>query len=236
MRGRCNYDLSPDDKQLVVVLNATAAGEGTDTLTGVERITDGSGHTFLLVDGHGSYTSIQDAIDAATDGDTIVVAAGTYAEHLVVNKDVTIFGNNDGAAGNGVRGAETVINGQVNVTVAGVTIDGVSITGAAAGSLGTTAVEVTGNNFSLVNSILNGSGNVAIITGTVTNVCCESSARDAMMLNFKTIMVSDANAAFTDDEHNATLASFYTTFGDVMDTDALIECLERNAAQQRAAE
>jgi len=27
-----------------------------------------------------------------------------------------------------------------------------------------------------------------LITGTVTNVCCESSARDAMMLNFKTIM------------------------------------------------
>ena len=29
-----------------------------------------------------------------------------------------------------------------------------------------------------------------LITGTATNVCCESSARDAMMLNFKTIMVS----------------------------------------------
>ncbi len=40
-----------------------------------------------------------------------------------------------------------------------------------------------------------------LITGTVTNVCCESSARDAMMLNFKTIFVSDANAAMTDEEH-----------------------------------
>ena len=28
-----------------------------------------------------------------------------------------------------------------------------------------------------------------LITGTVTNVCCESTARDAMMLNFKTVMV-----------------------------------------------
>jgi len=36
---------------------------------------------------------------------------------------------------------------------------------------------------------------------------CESSARDAMMLNFKTIMVSDANAARTDAEHNAPLAT-----------------------------
>ncbi len=68
-----------------------------------------------------------------------------------------------------------------------------------------------------------------IIVGTVTNVCCESSARDAMMLDFRTIMVSDANAAHTDEEHNATLVSFYLTFGDVMTTDFLIACLEQNA-------
>ncbi len=34
-----------------------------------------------------------------------------------------------------------------------------------------------------------------LITGTVTNICCESSARDAMMSNFRVVMVSDANAA-----------------------------------------
>src|ERR1700684_3920876 len=33
-----------------------------------------------------------------------------------------------------------------------------------------------------------------LITGTVTNVCCESTARDAMMLNYKTVFVSDGNA------------------------------------------
>ena len=75
-----------------------------------------------------------------------------------------------------------------------------------------------------------------LITGTVTNVCCESSARDAMMLNFKTIMVSDANAARTDEEHNATLSTFLAIFGDVMDTDFLIERLEANAALRVAAE
>jgi ureidoacrylate peracid hydrolase len=68
-----------------------------------------------------------------------------------------------------------------------------------------------------------------IITGTVTNVCCESSARDAMMMNFKTIMVADGNAAANDTEHNASLTAFYLTFGDVMGTDLLIQCLERNA-------
>lgn len=60
-----------------------------------------------------------------------------------------------------------------------------------------------------------------LVAGTVTNVCCESSARDAMMMNFRTIMVCDANSAFTDQEHSAALASFYTVFGDVMNTNEI---------------
>ena len=74
-----------------------------------------------------------------------------------------------------------------------------------------------------------------LVTGTVTNVCCESTARDAMMLNFKTIMVSDGNAAVTDADHNASLCAFYLTFGDIMSTDMLIACLTRNAAGKLAA-
>jgi ureidoacrylate peracid hydrolase len=74
-----------------------------------------------------------------------------------------------------------------------------------------------------------------LIVGTVTNVCCESSARDAMMLNFKTVMVSDGNSAHSDAEHTATLAAFYAVFGDVMDTDMTIACLRTNAARAVAA-
>jgi ureidoacrylate peracid hydrolase len=74
-----------------------------------------------------------------------------------------------------------------------------------------------------------------LITGTVTNVCCESTARDAMMLNFKTVMVSDGNAAVTDDDHKAALCAFYLTFGDVMTTDAVIASLERNARKHLTA-
>jgi ureidoacrylate peracid hydrolase len=66
-----------------------------------------------------------------------------------------------------------------------------------------------------------------LITGTVTNVCCESSARDASMCNFRTIMVSDGNAAMTRAEHDASLTAFYATFGDVMDTATLIAALAR---------
>ncbi len=73
-----------------------------------------------------------------------------------------------------------------------------------------------------------------LITGTVTNVCCESSARDANMTNFRTIMVSDGNAANTQDEHDASLSAFYNIFGDVMDTEMIIANLRR-ARSARAA-
>jgi ureidoacrylate peracid hydrolase len=73
-----------------------------------------------------------------------------------------------------------------------------------------------------------------LVTGTVTNVCCESTARDAMMLNFKTIMVTDGNAAMTDEDHAASLIAFYLTFGDIMSTDTLIECLKRDAGERQS--
>jgi len=62
-----------------------------------------------------------------------------------------------------------------------------------------------------------------IITGCLTDVCCESTARDAMMLNYRAIMVTDA--ADTDADHNAALTASYSTFGDIMPTDMLIGLL-----------
>jgi len=61
-----------------------------------------------------------------------------------------------------------------------------------------------------------------LIAGTATNVCCESSARDAMMLDYRVIMLSDANATWTDDEHSASLVNFMLFFGDVMTADEVI--------------
>ena len=62
-----------------------------------------------------------------------------------------------------------------------------------------------------------------LICGTVTNTCCESSARDATMLNFRTIMVSDGLAAQNDAEHAASLTAFYLIFGDVLTVDEVID-------------
>ena len=65
----------------------------------------------------------------------------------------------------------------------------------------------------------------ALVVGTVTNVCCECTARDAAMRNFKTIMISDANASRNDVEHNATLSIFLQAFGGVLSTDEAIELI-----------
>lgn len=61
-----------------------------------------------------------------------------------------------------------------------------------------------------------------IVAGTITNVCCESTARDAMQLGYDTIMAADANAARDQAAHDATLATFIEFFGDVLTVDEII--------------
>ncbi|MBM3608118.1 MAG: cysteine hydrolase [Alphaproteobacteria bacterium] len=92
-------------------------------------------------------------------------------------------------------------------------------------------------NSSDLDAILREKGiDTVLITGTVTNVCCESTARDAMMLNYKVVMVSDCNAADNDEEHNATLRAIYLTFGDVMDSKMVTDILRRRSNTRAAAE
>ena len=62
-----------------------------------------------------------------------------------------------------------------------------------------------------------------LVTGTKTNVCCEATARDAMMLDYNTVMISDATAALSNDEHRATLETFIQQFGDVMTADETLQ-------------
>jgi ureidoacrylate peracid hydrolase len=64
-----------------------------------------------------------------------------------------------------------------------------------------------------------------LIVGTLTNVCCESTGRDAMMLNYRVLMVDDANATITDEMHRATLDNFLTFFGDVQTTEQVLALL-----------
>ena len=48
-------------------------------------------------------------------------------------------------------------------------------------------------------------------------------------------MVSDANAARTDEEHMATLVNFIQTFGDVRSTDEMIAMLQAAQSSARRA-
>jgi ureidoacrylate peracid hydrolase len=61
-----------------------------------------------------------------------------------------------------------------------------------------------------------------VITGMLTNFCCETSARDAMMMDYKVVMVSDANAARYEDDHNVGFTTVYQSFGDVLTTDQVL--------------
>ncbi|OGT83346.1 MAG: hypothetical protein A3G96_06820 [Gammaproteobacteria bacterium RIFCSPLOWO2_12_FULL_52_10] len=65
-----------------------------------------------------------------------------------------------------------------------------------------------------------------IIAGTLTNVCCESTARDAMMLNYRILMVADANATITEEAHRAALMNILFVFGDVQSTADVMKMLD----------
>ena len=64
-----------------------------------------------------------------------------------------------------------------------------------------------------------------LIGGTKTDVCCESTARDAMMLDFKTVMLADCCAALSDEEHRNALETIIQQFGDVMTADEVVAAL-----------
>jgi len=71
------------------------------------------------------YPTIQEAVNAASSGDTIFVRAGTYYEHVVVNKTVSLTGENRDTTiidGGGVGNAVDVLAN--NVTITGFTVRG----------------------------------------------------------------------------------------------------------------
>jgi ureidoacrylate peracid hydrolase len=66
-----------------------------------------------------------------------------------------------------------------------------------------------------------------IITGTLTNACCESTTRDAVALGYNVIFVSDGTATRSDFEHNATLVNLMQLVADVRNTADVISLINR---------
>lgn len=108
-------------KIAVAALACAAVGLGTSAA---------SASPDLCVGGRpGCFTSVQAALAAAGDGDTITVAPGTYAGPITIDKSITLLGS--GAASTIIRGGGPVITigqpaglGAPNVSIAGVTITG----------------------------------------------------------------------------------------------------------------
>ncbi len=120
-----------------------AGSDGIDILNSVE-IVDGAGAGRILLVGSGGFASINAAIAASQSGDTILIAAGTYNENVVVNV------------------AGVTLQGQGNVTIQGTfeTSNGVtgdlsewikthSYSGAAGAGVEVTASNVTLNNINI---------------------------------------------------------------------------------------
>jgi ureidoacrylate peracid hydrolase len=66
-----------------------------------------------------------------------------------------------------------------------------------------------------------------LMTGTTTDVCVESTTRDAMMCNFKVIVVSDGTAALSPEMHVGALSAMYFHFADVMPAEMVLSEIER---------
>jgi parallel beta-helix repeat protein len=92
-----------------------------------------------ITPGHtGTFATIQAAVNAAFAGDTLLADPGTYAEHVTINKALTLEGAQQGVDARTRRGAESVVDGggyaPFYITASDVTIDGFTVQGASNGS------------------------------------------------------------------------------------------------------
>lgn len=66
-----------------------------------------------------------------------------------------------------------------------------------------------------------------IITGVMTHLCCETTARDAFMRGFDVFFVTDATATNSDEFHQATIRAISHGFGVCKSTEEILECLKK---------
>ena len=67
-----------------------------------------------------------------------------------------------------------------------------------------------------------------IICGTVTNICCESTARDAFERDYRVVFGSDITSAWSDEFQKLSLQIINYAFGWVMSYDEIIRDLKPN--------
>ena len=198
------------------VVNAGA--EGTDRLSGVEKITDGGGHTYILA-GNG-YATLQAAINASSTGNTILVAGGTLADtgSVEVNKAVTIAGfyhDVDGNSGTRLAGSESVLNGGLYISVDGVKIDGLKIVGGAVNAGNSNAIYVDHDNVTITHSIIEAGATPAdygIVTPFGGNV-------SGLSIDGNLVNGWDVGGYFNPSTQFTMIHNTFTNFGNAFDGD-----------------
>ncbi|MEY3025950.1 MAG: hypothetical protein RLZZ238_847, partial [Planctomycetota bacterium] len=130
----------------------------------------------VVLEGKGrSYSTIQAALDASAtvDGDTVTVAAGTYAGAVSVTKSVALLGANAGVSGTAARGGESSIavtgDWAVQIGAANVSIDGFSISNTAGSAVRVMGAEAAGGDVSgasITNNIISGVAIATVAGGT----------------------------------------------------------------------
>lgn len=81
-----------------------------------------------------AFSSIEAAVDATDEGGTVNVLEGTYSGNVTLDKSVTLAGANAGVSAGaeaGTRGDESVLDGNITIQAADVTVDGITLTGGA---------------------------------------------------------------------------------------------------------
>ncbi|WP_342129428.1 cysteine hydrolase [Hydrogenophaga sp. OTU3427] len=139
-----------------------------------------------------------------------------FTRHTVVEHDwsryVEIVAGGDPARASALLGGGTgghAIFSGIDVQPGDVVVDKMRF-----GALGTEHCSLNGE------LVLRGIDTV-VIAGTLTNICCESTARQAMELDYRTIVVADATAARSDAAQTAALLNVFAAFGDVATTDQI---------------
>jgi parallel beta-helix repeat protein len=111
-------------------------------------VCDDAGQTLTVrVDGAGNYTSIQEAIDAASSEDTVYVFPGIYYETVAVNKTITLLGEdkNTTIIDSSNSGFYAVLIQAQDVTLSGFTIQNSTVGVYVAGNKSVSNITITNN-------------------------------------------------------------------------------------------